>query len=134
MHLQRWDWLDVVGTVLSALCIVHCLALPVLVAVLPLVGTNVFETGLGVGLISVASLAILTGVVRHRHWQPLVPFAAGVGCYVAAAISARATLSESTVLSVVGSVFFALAHFLNYRASHAGHSHGLFSNTAPAAE
>ncbi len=134
MHLQRWDWLDVVGTILSALCIVHCVALPVLVAALPLVGTNVFETGLGIGLVSVASLAILTGVVRHRHWQPLVPFALGVGCYAAAAITARETLSESTVLSVVGSAFFAFAHFLNYRASHAGHAHGLFSKAAQAAE
>lgn len=58
--------LDLVGVVASTVCLVHCLATPLVVASLPLVADAGFEGALVVLLAGFASLSALLAAARGR--------------------------------------------------------------------
>ncbi|MCA9601342.1 MAG: MerC domain-containing protein [Polyangiales bacterium] len=124
MHLHRSQWLDLVGGVLSALCVVHCLALPVLVLALPFLVTQAFETWWAVGLVAVASTAILAGSLSHQRWTPWIPFMVGIALLASTHITSLDHSPEGITLSALGGLAILGAHWLNFRASReAGCSH-----------
>ena len=62
---------DRAGIALSGLCLVHCLALPLLAALLPVAGLGVclhegFHQGLAVVLIFTSAFAFVPGFLLHR--------------------------------------------------------------------
>ena len=122
LHLHRG--LDSAGIVLSALCVVHCLAGVVLVVVLGLGGTllgaaladpRVHEYGLMLA-VTVGAVGLGMGFARHRRRGVLAM--GGIGLVLmAAGLIVRHGWAE-TALTVTGVSLLASAHIRNLRARH----------------
>lgn len=118
------DWLDRAATVASLLCLLHCLALPLLIAALPSLAKVLdvpesFHMAVVIFALPSSLLALLSGKAKHRSPLPLLVGLAGL----AALIVALALLHDSaleTPATVVGSVALAAAHVWNWRLRHAG--------------
>lgn len=103
---------------LSLGCAIHCMAMPFLVAVLPLIGMGFLldervETGL-VGVSVVLAVASLCWGYRvHRKRRALLLLSAAVALIVAGRLS-EGQIRE-TALVVTGAVTLATSQFLNRR-------------------
>ena len=79
--------LDRCGIWLSSLCGLHCLLLPVLVPLLPLLASSMFaqawfERAILAGSIGIGAIAMSVGVFRHHgRWSPLLLLASGAVIY-----------------------------------------------------
>jgi hypothetical protein len=73
--------LDIVGVVASTVCLVHCLATPLIVASLPLVADERFEGALIILLAAFASLSALLALARGRV-QPALTCGLGLALLV----------------------------------------------------
>jgi hypothetical protein len=122
---------DQIAIALSAVCLVHCLALPVLVAVLPLAALTLGASGHFHGVMlwlvvptSVAGLGL--GFRVHGRAGIVLAGACGVAMLAAAALWGHAAWDAvlETVVSVVGSLVLAAAHWLNFREVRRLHRHG----------
>ncbi|WP_172593153.1 MerC domain-containing protein [Altererythrobacter sp. B11] len=115
--------LDRLGMAVSSLCLVHCLALPVLTALLPFFAAElpgdewIHPLLLGLAL-PVTGLALLRGWLRHRLARPAALGAAGLAI-IASALLAPHGVAESA-LTVVGGLLVVWAHVLNWRGHRAG--------------
>ncbi len=117
--------LDASAVALSSLCLVHCLALPLLAAALPLFGA--WAEAEWVHLLFVAIAAPLTGFALWRaHRQQSLPAAAwmvatlGLALLLAGALEWPSHDSE-TPLTVAGSLLLAATHVWNARRRHQRH-------------
>jgi hypothetical protein len=79
--------LDKLGIWVSGLCALHCLALPVVVPLLPLIGSSFFaqlwfeRTILTISLL-IGAVALISGAMRyHGRWYPLVLLFSGGAIY-----------------------------------------------------
>ncbi|MGZ3298733.1 MAG: MerC domain-containing protein [Asticcacaulis sp.] len=125
MPQDKTRWLDITSMGLSGLCVVHCLALPFLVAALPFLG--VFTQNDIVHQVLVLIAAPLTGLAfwRSRAWQkPEIAalMVAGLALLAAAAFIAELQPYEVAV-SVLGALSLAGAHLLNYLGGRIFHRH-----------
>lgn len=72
-HSKKWDR---TGLLISSLCIVHCLALPVLLIVAPgvdlFLGNPYFEAALLSLAIVIGSISFWTSFQKHKKCQPMV--------------------------------------------------------------
>ena len=112
------DWLDGTAVALSGLCLVHCLALPLIVVGLP------FLSGIAEGhlhaqmLIVVLPLSIFAlGVGFRRHHDSRVIAAGAIGMLL---LTIGGTIAHSQYgivadrsLTVLGALTLATAHFYN---------------------
>lgn len=111
--LARTAALDASAITLSALCLIHCLALPLLAAVLPIAG--LFAEAEWVHKAFVATAVPITGLVVLRGWphQGGKAFAAlavtGLGLLAGAAFI-EALHDLETALTVAGACLLAAAH------------------------
>ncbi|MGB3166862.1 MAG: MerC domain-containing protein [Alteraurantiacibacter sp.] len=109
--------LDRVGVLLSALCLLHCVAGIVLVAGLGL-GAGFFldpvihKIGLVLATL-VAGVAIGIGAVRHRRAKPFVVAMTGLS-FMGGALAVGHGYEEA-VLTIIGVGLVALGHLLNLR-------------------
>jgi len=109
--------LDVGAIALSSLCLLHCLALPLLAAALPLMG--VWAEAEWVHVVFVAIAAPTTGFAlwRAHHQQPLpalamLSAAAGLSLLLAGAVGWPSHEAE-TPMTVAGSLLIASTHLWN---------------------
>lgn len=109
--------LDAGAVALSGLCLLHCLALPLLAAALPLLG--VWAEADWVHALFVAVAAPMTGFALWRaHRQQRLPAlamvtaAAGLGLLLAGALGWPNHASE-TPMTVAGSLLLASTHVWN---------------------
>lgn len=128
MHFSRH--FDQVAIALSAICIVHCLAVPVLVAVLPIallsLGDSVHFHGLMLWLVVPTSLVgFLLGLRLHRKGGIVVLGMVGIVVLAAAAVYGHDAWPETleVPISVAGSLLLAAAHWLNFREVRRCHRH-----------
>jgi hypothetical protein len=120
--------LDKAAVVLSGLCLVHCLALPLVIALFPVFGFTVVEHStfhqlILIVVIPTTVLALGAGYRRHRrHAVPLFG-ALGVIALVVAAFGAHALGADilERSMTVVGGLLIATAHVQNFRYTRAGH-------------
>ena len=118
-YTAAWDKLGMTGL---ALCLLHCLALPLVAGALPTLGVafladEAVHEILAFALIALAALAFAPGFRRHRDARVLVLMAAGLGLILFATWGgAFIDLSEpaEVVVSVMGSLFLIAAHYLNH--------------------
>ena len=73
---------DRIGSVLSSLCAVHCLCLPILISLLPVIGlsflgSHKFEHVACVTMVLLAAACVWSGCRIHRRWGLLVLLCAG---------------------------------------------------------
>ena len=112
--------LDKVAVGLSGLCLLHCLLLPFVVAVLPFLGqfgNNHFHAELLLFVVPVSVIALGVGYRRHHRVAVLVFGAVGLiilavgGTYVHDAYGEMA----DRAMTVTGSLILAFTHFKNFR-------------------
>ena len=123
--------LDAVALVFSGLCLVHCLALPVLVAILPIamssfVADERFHQWLLLGVVPTSVLALGWGWRRHR--DPAVLWLGLTGMSLMTYAAFGRGLNDLSAggerwLTVIGAVMLAIGHFRNYQLRHHGHDH-----------
>lgn len=109
--------LDRVAIALSGLCVVHCLAAPMLLALMSAAGGMlddpvIHEVGLALA-IAFGAVALGRGALAHRRLAPLVIGAAGAGL-MAVALAMPHGASE-TAWTVAGVALLATAHVMNRR-------------------
>jgi len=112
--------LDRVAIGLSALCLLHCIALPAFLLAVPLLerfATDHYHVQVLVFVLPVSIVALSTGYLRHRQF-PIVAFGAtGLALLVLGATWAHTEIGllADRVLTVVASLILAGAHFANTR-------------------
>ena len=112
---------DRVGIAASAVCLVHCLLLPLLVPLLPLLagvaGAEDVHEGLLVFLTFCALLAFVPGYRAHRALSVLLFGGLGVVLLVGGALAHEWTelAAFDTPLTVLGGVVLIATHWVNLR-------------------
>lgn len=128
----RLAHLDFVGSALSTLCAIHCLAMPFVAGLLPVLGLNflgdrAFERAACVTMTALAAFCLLRGCQRHRRWWLLGLLAVGASLTLGtqfifaadpAATCAKACCSESVnwsqaLVMFAGGGLIAASHILN---------------------
>lgn len=112
--------LDLLGGVLSTLCLVHCLSLP-LIAVLAPTLRHFFESewvhrSLLFLLVPIAFLALGQNRTSHRKNHPLLLGVIGVSLLLTPVLASLGEGTAETIFTFTGSFFLILAHFYNYKA------------------
>ena len=112
--------LDRVAMGVSGLCLVHCIATSVLLALMSAAGSVLLdpifhEVGLMIA-IALGALALGRGVLEHGYMMPAVVGAFGLGM-MAGALGLPHGGGEA-LWTVLGVGVLAFGHDLNYRATH----------------
>lgn len=108
---------------LSALCVIHCLAMPVLLIILPTMGAvlaeshELFHQVILFFVLPVGLLALIVGYRHHRTLTVLISGCAGLGLLVLAALFGHDYLGDTGEfsLTVAASVMIAVAHIRNFQ-------------------
>jgi hypothetical protein len=108
--------IDLVGTCVSLVCAVHCLAVPLLATVLPLAGAGVLLGGSLEILFIVASVILATGSLcwgfrRHGRWRVFVVL--GAALTMIAVGRFLASEPYELVFVFMGAMVLAAGHLLN---------------------
>ncbi|GAB5520882.1 MAG: MerC domain-containing protein [Rhodothermales bacterium] len=110
--------LDATGIVLSTLCLLHCLAVPLIATgALAWVASEAIHIGLTIALSGVVVLVAWPSYRRHR--KAIVPalLIGGVSLLIAAVLGEDAVGERGeTLLTAIGSVVLVLGHIANLRA------------------
>jgi hypothetical protein len=112
---------DYAGIAASALCLVHCVAMPLLLAAFPLLGLKGEHHGLHdmllLGVTVPVLLALVPGWLAHRDPAPLLLGVAGLGAFMAAVLFVGPAFGQGaeTALAVLSSVLLISAHIRNHR-------------------
>jgi hypothetical protein len=111
---------DAVGIGLSALCMIHCLAFPVVIAFAPaalkaLPGDDATHRTLAVGIGLAGSLAFRSGYKVHGKRWILALFLLGMALVSAAAMIGEPALPAlgEAAITICGSVLLVTAHWCN---------------------
>ncbi|WP_373089687.1 MerC domain-containing protein [Zhongshania sp.] len=106
---------------LSLLCAMHCLLLPVAVAMLPTLavstlGDERFHQWMLVAVLPTSLVALTLGCRRHRNKSVMVIGLLGLTALFLAAFSGHGWLAESgeKILSLIGASLIAFGHFKNH--------------------
>ncbi|MES3100784.1 MerC domain-containing protein [Sphingomonas faeni] len=113
------DMLDGLAVCASVICMVHCLALPLLLAALPALATwfdpgEKFHVAVLAFAIPTSALALIGGWRSHRAAPPLLIGAGGLALMTLGIVFGGHAALE-TALSVSGSLMLAFAHVANWR-------------------
>lgn len=120
--LPKRTW-DVFGVGLSALCIVHCILLPVLIIASPALVHEWLPTEdkthvvLLAFILGIAGFAFISGYRVHGKIQPVAWMAVGILIITYASFFAHDQLGHlwEPVIAIVGSLALIRAHILNHR-------------------
>lgn len=108
-------WLDIASLALSALCVVHCLALPFLVVLLPALTPFTGSWVHAALVLTAAPISLWAIRASHvwRKWQISGPIIGGLTLLAAAAFIPALGDIEVT-LSVIGALLIGMGHTCNY--------------------
>jgi hypothetical protein len=112
------DWLDGAAIGLSGLCLLHCLALPFFVGVLPMLmpfAESHLHAQMLYFAVPLSVIAVGIGYSRHRSPRVIVAAAAGLALLIVGATVAHGSLGilADRLFTVSGSVVLAAAHLWN---------------------
>lgn len=119
--------IDRVGATASLLCAVHCVLLPFVLALLPLIGLeflagHLFERIFVTCAALLASASILAGYRRHRKPHALYLMVPGIALLLfGVAVNLDVHVVVHTVAVVCGGVLVATSHITNLVLSHRHH-------------
>ena len=107
---------DTTGACLSVACAVHCLAMPLLVTVLPLIGLGFLanesaELVLITGAIVLAIGSLAWGVRHHRSWRAFLILIVALAFIATARTAVEGTFE--VVFYSIGAILLASAHLVN---------------------
>lgn len=127
---NRWLSLDSLGIIASVICIIHCLTLPLLVSVLPLVGGQFLESDftheLLAGFVVVFAVAsLLPGYMKSFDSTILFGLCSGLGLVLFATFLSEPMLGPSWELPLIsiGNLIVVFTHLRNRKQSHVNCNH-----------
>ena len=114
--------LDQVAVALSGLCLVHCLALPFAIAILPFLGQfsdDHLHVQMLIMVIPVSVFALALGFRRHRHKGIVIAGVVALGIVTLGGTIAHEHygLFADRLLTISGSLALAATHYRNFRLS-----------------
>ncbi len=115
---SRLAKMDMTGMGLSVACAIHCLATPILLSALPLLGleflgNEAFESGMIVGIAILAGFTFINGYRMHGRKAHFALGALGLAVFLIVRPMASVTLEPFATL--LGGSAFVLGHFLNWK-------------------
>lgn len=116
---RKDDVIEGIAVGATIACLIHCLALPLLFAVIPVISTvlpipqHFHMIALGLAIPATGG-ALFAGFRRHRLAAPLIAGTAGLILLTLGATYWEATAMETPV-TVLGSLCIAAAHLANWR-------------------
>lgn len=121
------DWLERAAVGASALCLIHCIGLPLLLAALPALSSLLavperFHVWVLAFAVPSSTLALFTGWHHHRRAYPLMIGTTGLILLATGALLLLGGRWETPV-TIMGSLCLAYAHIANWRLRHSGHRH-----------
>ncbi|KQQ36257.1 hypothetical protein ASF61_08750 [Duganella sp. Leaf126] len=125
-YLIRWG--DYAGITASGLCLVHCVAMPFLLAAFPVLGVDHGHASvhrlLVLGVTIPVLVALLPGFIKHREPVALLLGATGLAAFIVAVYVVGPLFGQlaETVLAICSSVLLIVAHRRNH-----GHCRGCAS-------
>lgn len=114
-------YLDLAGAATSGLCALHCALMPLLAAILPMLGLGVLaaegtETALMGTSAALATIGIGLGYRRHRSGRVVAVVAVGLGLLALGHLAEPLGFGFLGVVAVVaGGLAVAASHLLNLR-------------------
>lgn len=121
---------DKMAISLSLLCAIHCLALPLMIILLPSLSAlnldnEVFHQWMVFAVIPVSAYALTTGCKQHKRYHLLILGIAGIALLMIAVLLGESLLGEfyEKALTLFGASMIALGHFFNYRLCHQQRDH-----------
>jgi predicted membrane channel-forming protein YqfA (hemolysin III family) len=121
MNQKIGKWLDGAGVAASWLCAAHCLALPLFIGILPLVGLSFLLDeaaervfiGISIGL---AVVSLLPAYFReHKKAQAIFLAIAGIGLIVLTHFLFEENLTLKIIFLIGGAILISAGHLLNRR-------------------
>ena len=119
MMLQK-IYLDKLAISLSALCIIHCLAVPVLITLLPVISSlgladEKFHFWMTMMVIPTSIYALSLGCKKHKSTLFLIAGLIGITFLLLSVFLNHELIGEigEKLLTVIGAIFIALAHYKN---------------------
>lgn len=111
---------DKIAVGLSGLCLLHCLLLPFVVAVLPFLGQldgDHLHTEMLIFVIPVSVVALAVGFRRHGQINVIISGAAGLIILTTGALVVHDLygLIADRMMTVMGSIVLAFTHYQNFR-------------------
>lgn len=114
---------DKAAIVLSFLCVLHCIALPIILIILPSVSSLLafdnerFHLWLVFAVIPISVFAIISGYFHHRQTSVVLLGAIGLLVLIGAALFAHDTMGEKgeVIFTLLGSALIAFGHVRNFR-------------------
>jgi hypothetical protein len=114
--------LDKAGMIISIGCMIHCILLPIILPLLPLLGLVIGHDGyfhliLGGIIVVTAMLALIPGAWKHHKLLPFFLGFMGIMLIMASGVAELLNGVESkiTITTILGSCFMVTAHYLNHR-------------------
>lgn len=122
---------NVLSVVGPSVCIVHCLAMPILLAVLPAFGLSrsffgLSDQTLALIILPLCALAIIPGYLKHGQKKVLVFMSLGFSLVIFGSFFAESLFGHigEIPVNVLGSIFLIAASVTNHRLrSCFGHDH-----------
>ncbi|UDF04042.1 MerC domain-containing protein [Asticcacaulis sp. AND118] len=114
------EFADLIGLFLSIICVVHCLALPAVILLLPSLGVFFQAHWIHQVLIALAAPVSLWAILRSglwRQYQVGIPMAFGIALLALAAFYKPVEAFEAPV-SILGAGLLAFGHYRNTRLVH----------------
>ncbi|ESQ81256.1 MerC domain-containing protein [Asticcacaulis sp. YBE204] len=107
--------MDLMAITLSGLCLAHCLLLPFAIAALPVLGQVAGSHVVHQVLILIAAPLSIWTLSRSKGWRkPGVAILAGLGlALLTGAAFIPVLIAHETLISVVGAMMVACAHYIN---------------------
>lgn len=110
--------LDTVGACLSFACAIHCIAMPLVITVLPLLGLGIlahskFETFMFITTISLASASLCWGTMIHKETRILLFVAAAIILFFLGGFSVHG--QKEAIFVGTGGLCLAVGHYINRR-------------------
>ena len=115
------SWLDLIGSAVSWACVIHCLALPFFISLLPLVGLSfMLDESVEQAIISmsvlIAAASLLPAYFRqHGKIRTIVLFIAGISLIVLSHLAFEEELTLQIPFLLAGAGLITAAHLINRR-------------------
>lgn len=116
---------------ISAVCVVHCMAVPIVILLFPAIGLELFpredvtHVVLLAFILGVAGLAFIGGYRIHGKWQPVAWMIAGLVLVVFSTFFVHRILGHiwEPGFAIIGSLCLIRAHYLNHHCKKCDHEH-----------
>lgn len=120
--LKSGTILDKTAVTLSGLCLLHCLAFPLVLVVLPFLSeipVDHLHAQMLILVIPISVFAFVSGYRRHRNFRVVVSGAVGMVVLAIGGTVAhyRYGLTADRVLTIAGALILAVTHYFNSRLS-----------------